>query len=569
MRKEITAIIQSSWRSEIVKYKSLVKLINGQTVLEHIVNLLDKVNSIDRIVLATTDDRQDSLIINEAKRLNINCYVGSVNVLERLDDICKSLTGYILKIDGNKPLLDIKEAEKLLQEHINGGFDYSYNGHYNGVIYGTDCEVFSTDIFRKIRFDKLTPERLEDGTLYIRTNPENFKINQKKYFNPHPNYRLIFEYFDDLEVINHVIKNVKEITNEHISSYLDENPIIATFNRLKKESEVGYNKVFLFPDKIKALQSYDMSSLDYSYPISVELSLTNRCNYSCIWCSDKDLRKRQKDDMGLDTLTKLAKDLNKNGTKGITIEGGGEPTVYRKFREAVQIFKEQKLSVGLITNGSMIMDKKLLNMFDWIRVSLDVSCNEEMKKLKKISGYEKVISNIIYYANNVPVVGVGYVATKDNLSHIESLILRLRETKVNYIQFRLVIDHPELLPEYDFEYLKKYQTDKFTVITDGIRENTIRANNGISCKAHSLTTVISADGSVFLCGRLNIYDWIKPIGNINSDSFFNIWNGFERKKQSTMVEDVGFCKKYCPECRLTKYNILFNNLKELKTRNFI
>ncbi len=42
-----------------------------------------------------------------------------------------------------------------------------------------------------------------------------------------------------------------------------------------------------------------------------------------------------------------------------------------------------------------------------------------------------------------------------------------------------------------------------------------RGNDNLPCVANSITSIISGDGNyVYLCGRLNIYDWIPPIGNI-------------------------------------------------------
>ena len=43
---------------------------------------------------------------------------------------------------------------------------------------------------------------------------------------------------------------------------------------------------------------------------------------------------------------------------------------------------------------------------------------------------------------------------------------------------------------------------------------------------------------MYLCGRLNIYDWLQPIGNIKNQTFHEIWNGSERKKQLEMEEKI-------------------------------
>jgi len=142
---------------------------------------------------------------------------------------------------------------------------------------------------------------------------------------------------------------------------------------------------------------------------------------------------------------------------------------------------------------------------------------------------------------------------------------------VDYFHIRPVIDSPKImLPlNTDLNYLKKFESDKFKVLIDAINENKIRGNAGLPCVAHSATATITADGSVYICGRLNIYDWWKELGNLNKNSFKKIWLGSERIKQTKQLLNRNFCQKYCPECRITKFNILINDLKKTKTKNFI
>ena len=102
-----------------------------------------------------------------------------------------------------------------------------------------------------------------------------------------------------------------------------------------------------------------------------------------------------------------------------------------------------------------------------------------------------------------------------------------------------------------------------------MKENAKSGNGNIPCKAHSLTSIISGDGSVFLCGRLNIYRWLRPIGNINNQSFHDIWLGDERRNQAGMVKDKEFCKRNCPQCRITKFNELLDRLENVGSKHFI
>ena len=333
--------------------------------------------------------------------------------------------------------------------------------------------------------------------------------------------------------------------------------------------EIGLEKLLIHPNKLAAVDASGPSEVDTTYPISVELSLTMRCNFNCVWCSDKALRARTDDDMSLDLLDNLFRDLSENGTLGVVIEGGGEPTIYRDFDAVVDLLASYGLGKGLITHGGTALSSRTLRLFDWIRVSLDASTREEHHRLKGVDAFERVLANIADYARHCPVVGVGYVVTNQNLGGMDSLVPRLKALGVDYIQLRPVVDHDGLLADTDLTYLKSHESEGFAVILDGMRDNLITGNLGLPCKAHSLTSVITANGAVYLCGRLNIHPWIEPMGNLRLESFHDIWNGEKRRQQHAMVADERFCRKFCPQCRLTKFNELLDCMASLKTRRFI
>lgn len=567
---EVCAVIQATYKSGLYPGKSITQ-IAGKTVLGHIVARIKQVKRVSDIILATSDTPADDAIADEARNLGIKVFRGSqVDVLSRLCGAVEHFDGEtILKVNGNYPLFDPYLASDLIEEHINGRYDFSYNEHVNGTAYGTGCDVIQKNILIKANERQLTSEQRESGLLYFYQYEKNYKINKLIYSNPRPSHKLCFDTKMDLKLLEFIFKNLKYPYIGQIVELLDNNPILAESNKYEAVQEVGLEKLYLFPEKIASIKSAKDFEPDYSYPISVELSLTNRCNFNCVWCSDKDLRARLGDDMDFGVIKKLLLDLQQNGTKGIVIEGGGEPTIHRHFDDAVNFAHDLGFGVGLITNGSISIKRNMADKLEWIRVSLDASNAEEMKALKNNDYYEKIMSNINSLCSSNATVGVGYVVTSKNISSLESLILRLSNFGVNYIQFRPVIDNPELQVYVDLAYLKRYENRRFSVNIDGMHQNVIQGNAGLHCIANSLSTVITADGGVYLCGRLNIYDWFEPMGNLNRESFKDIWHGDKRRHQTKMVSDPEFCRKNCPRCRITKFNQLFSRVNKIKTRNFI
>lgn len=344
-----------------------------------------------------------------------------------------------------------------------------------------------------------------------------------------------------------------------------------------RPQEVGLSKLLLFPEKLAALRNAASGGQDFTYPVSVELSLTNRCNQNCLWCSDKNLRERSPDRLDMAVLQKLFADLASGGARGITIEGGGEPTLADFFEEAALAARARNLAVGLISNGLEMFpagrNAAIYENFEWIRISLDAADSGQYQHLKGLDGFERVLANIGRLAKLAPNVtlGVGYVLTNENDApeKLTALAGWLRAMGVDYLHIRPVVDHPYLLSAQPLDCLKDSETADFSVNLAALTENQPHGNNALPCFAHSLTTVIGADGLVWLCGRLNTEEESAPIGSLLDSSFHDIWFGPERAAQAAMASSADFCNTHCPQCRMTKYNQILADVGRLKTKNFI
>lgn len=336
-------------------------------------------------------------------------------------------------------------------------------------------------------------------------------------------------------------------------------------------SEAGIAKMLLFPQKLQKLLSEDV---DLSYPISVELSLTSRCNQNCIWCGDIKLRKKTASDLSYEKASDLFADLYKGGTRGVVIEGGGEPLLHPQFTEIVEAASQNGLSLGLITNGTISLSIELIQKFQWIRISLDAANSLQYQAIKAADKFNSVMHHLQYIGQHKKqtVLGVGYVVSNKNSEDDEQLIKLIEQLKyydVDYIHFRPVVDYPNLVTQKDISYLFQFSSDEFRIDIEALTSNLTEGNGCIACVAHSLSSVINSDGNVYLCGRLNIHPWISPIGNINEANFEDIWTGAERLKQAQQVSNSEFCRQYCPNCRMSKYNLLLHSLQRIKTKDFI
>ena len=94
------------------------------------------------------------------------------------------------------------------------------------------------------------------------------------------------------------------------------------------------------------------------FPIHLEVDLTNICNHSCYFCNCADTLASDNSILKYEILIERLKEAYNMGSRGISFTGGGEPVMHPKFAEISRVCKDIGYDLGLITNGSLIRDRK-------------------------------------------------------------------------------------------------------------------------------------------------------------------------------------------------------------------
>ncbi len=218
--------------------------------------------------------------------------------------------------------------------------------------------------------------------------------------------------------------------------------------------ELEYNKLKLLLNIGKVNSIMDVAKgekmLDTHFPLSVEMHLTDICNLKCSWCTDKELRKNGAT-LPLEVIERLFKEFGGHNT-GVTLEGGGEPTLHSQFADVVRIGNKYGVDMGLITNGTNDISE-IVHKLKWVRVSLDSSTREEYIAEKGVDAIDKVFDNLGKMSEmrnpQKTFIGVGYVLTTRNQSDLEGLIKRLDQIGVDYLYLRPVEEAPDIVPTVD------------------------------------------------------------------------------------------------------------------------
>lgn len=340
------------------------------------------------------------------------------------------------------------------------------------------------------------------------------------------------------------------------------------------EFEYSKLKLLLNNEKVNSILDVrnGIKKMDERFPLSVELHLTDICNLKCEWCTDKELRKNGAV-MQLDVVSRLFREFWRHGT-GVTLEGGGEPTMHPEFQRVAEIGQSNSLDMGLITNGTVDISESISRM-RWARISLDSSTREEYRQEKGVDCFERVLANLEKMSAardpEQTFLGVGYVLTTRNQSNLIGLVKHLDKIGVDYIYLRPVEEAEDIAPPLESLLDLRKKLAELTAGTRikymlAISDRIVDKNAGLPCIAHSLTSVIHANGEVALCEKRREDGII--LGNVRDSSFEEIWISPYREQVSQKLLNPE-CQNGCSACRVTGFNMIFEQLERVHSKHFI
>jgi MoaA/NifB/PqqE/SkfB family radical SAM enzyme len=298
-----------------------------------------------------------------------------------------------------------------------------------------------------------------------------------------------------------------------------------------------WNKEFIFHHvpKFKG----DFSNL--VYPSMLEIQLTSLCNLNCSFCNSVFTRKCY-NSLDINVLKSKIKQLSEVGLKAITLEGGGEPSLYENLEDLILFIKSLDIKCGIITNGVKQLNDICCNNLNWIRVSLDSYDEQSYYKIKGQNYFNQVVQNIEYYSTFRPnlTLGISYVVVDNITRNLTNSFLQ----NVDYLQVKCE-ENSRIEYSINSQLCKVYNID--CTISDGIKIDSV-CNR---CYSNQLTSTICPNGDILFCKRL-----ITPIilGNIYQQDILNIYQNNIKKKYVNDVLTDDYNKLCSKPCRMKKYN---------------
>jgi len=239
-----------------------IKTFSGKSLIEHLIERLKRAKLPDEIILCTSTNPQDDILIEVAKQNNIKYFRGDEDdVLKRLFEAAKKYDiNFIISTTGDNPLTDPYYIDKIIKKFQKTNADYitSLDLPWGTFSYGvkvkalkkvlelkkeSDTEVWGqyftkSNLFKVEKVEVDTPLKEAKIRLTVDT-PEDFKFVTKIYealYTKNPSFTL----YDVIELLNkqQKLKKINKKIVQKIPNSINTNLLIDPTKPLKISKNV-------------------------------------------------------------------------------------------------------------------------------------------------------------------------------------------------------------------------------------------------------------------------------------------------------------------------------------------
>lgn len=207
-------------------------------MLGRLILRLKSIEFLDQIIVATTNNLDDELIVATAAKYGADIYRGSESdVLGRVLEAAKKYdVDLIVEITGDCPIIDPTIVVSIIQSYLDSEADYVSNSNIRSYPDGMDVQVYRTNVLEFSSSLANLPLEREHVTLHIRQNPTLFKIldihSPLEFF--YPNLGLTLDTSEDLDFLTKIIESLEPkkflFSLKDILDYLDKNSELLRIN---------------------------------------------------------------------------------------------------------------------------------------------------------------------------------------------------------------------------------------------------------------------------------------------------------------------------------------------------
>jgi len=230
----ILTIVQARMSSSRLPGKVLKEVL-GKPLMGYLLERLSASKRINKIMVATTTDKDDDVVYDYVKSLQFDVHRGSnQDVLSRYYfAAAKYKPDSVMRITADCPLVDPGICDQLIDFYIKEKVDYACLSPRFAE--GLDSEIFTFKVLEDMHKNAKKRSEREHVSLFLHNNPGMF--NKKILDNAvdDSKYRITVDEPEDFEVVKTIIENLYKANSnffdfQAIKKFLDKNPEISRKN---------------------------------------------------------------------------------------------------------------------------------------------------------------------------------------------------------------------------------------------------------------------------------------------------------------------------------------------------
>jgi radical SAM protein with 4Fe4S-binding SPASM domain len=328
--------------------------------------------------------------------------------------------------------------------------------------------------------------------------------------------------------------------------------------------------------RLNAYECAAQASVLQSLPVNVLLQTGTRCNFGCIFCSDRgnghsnDCR-----DMSFEQFLAHAEPLARALT--VNLYGWCEPLVNPDYQAIYDWVTEKCDGIGLsiVTNGSLLSDqwaKRLVSYkWGWLTVSLNATNASTHQRLTGSNHFDRVIENLQNVialrracGKRQPYISLSFVAMVQNIDELPAFVDLAADLGVDAV----IIQNLLILRKEHEVYSLIHRQERAREMYRVARRKALERGLGVSlyspafyflddreqraplfCREPWESFWVKPDGDVSMCCYASTV-----MGNLHRQNMEEIWNG----------DKYQYCRKYvnstsppsdCRQCPLKTYGV--------------
>jgi spore coat polysaccharide biosynthesis protein SpsF len=210
----------------------VLKPVLGKPLLEYQIERLRRVAHADELVIATTTNASDDVLVDFCRQHGVKVYRGSeMDVLSRYYGAAtESGADVVVRVTSDCPVIDPAVVDQVIVHYLDHRDEYDYvsNTQVRSFPRGMDAEVFSMGALESAYHEGRLEYEREHVTPFLYRHPERFKVGQWVFREDRGDERWTVDTPEDLELVRRIIEALyprkPEFTLVDILELLDRHP---------------------------------------------------------------------------------------------------------------------------------------------------------------------------------------------------------------------------------------------------------------------------------------------------------------------------------------------------------